>query len=93
MFTYTPKRLCIIKLHKINHLFSLWINQFFLQYAGSGVGSVLPNAGAAEIKVTLGAMDAVLTKVLNLCAKPETIAAGGLGFIVRESFCIYNIFT
>lgn len=59
---------------------------YLLHCAGSGVAGVLPNGGAAEVKVTLTAMDAVLTKVLALCAKPETIVVGESRLSLNNTF-------
>ncbi|KAG0722311.1 Protein MMS22-like [Chionoecetes opilio] len=44
-----------------------------------GVGVVLPHAAAAEVKVTVGAMDVALGRVLRLSAHPDTITAGECG--------------
>ncbi|KAK8401117.1 hypothetical protein O3P69_002698 [Scylla paramamosain] len=49
------------------------------------VGGVLPHATAAEIKVTVGAMDAALAKVMTLSARPENITAGMVGAAVVEA--------
>ena len=37
---------------------------------------MLPHAAAAEVKVTVRAMDAALAKVLTVCTKPESITTG-----------------
>ncbi|KAG0716880.1 Protein MMS22-like [Chionoecetes opilio] len=50
-----------------------------------GVGVVLPHAAAAEVKVTVGAMDAALGRVLRLSAHPDTITAGVAGAAVVEA--------
>lgn len=53
------------------------------------MAGVLPNGGAAEVKVTLTAMDAVLTKVLALCAKPETIVVGESRLSLNNTFFFF----